>query len=748
MRNIVIFLHFLLSLQLFFSLDESSTNKAASGLLNSNRDVLSTVHYIEWITSRPIPDKQIWIFSKKLSIVSNSNDNPMERVNLPFVFPFFGENHNTVVINPNGALQFDSTNIPPCGPFFGGGKNDCGLENSYYGIIAGFLTDLNPPGSITGEIRLSSDNQSQILISYNNIPYFGKPLALNSFHILLHKNGHIGIELDNIQRPESLPLNIPWLVGVRPSKDSINIKLSNIQKQNQKSWNTSVYGLYPPKKSITSNISYNLCPVSINWCLRPAMISRDTSTSTSIIPPIIINITTLQFGCTDNNIFEFHCIYKQNNIEIANVIANISHLTSSSSSSTSSSSLYSSTVTTFSCHVPHKILTASAGSYKVTIRGYFNSTTATTTTSSSTYRGGGGGGIHYVDGQESQYIDILPMTTTTTTPLNLTVYDPSTHTPTSHSNCDSTTWINATSTLTCDTCAICNLNFTCFDHLNSKLNSNTYDCNGVCGGNNTCTPTVAPTSTPPLFVNMKIILANISYSSYLISKRRNSMTTEIVQVTNPNDFPLYLLVNISGSMAYDPYVNFSTDFKSILHPLSTGNITVDISMKRVFSGIIQQWNVKTINIYSSMSSSNMMNPYQSTDIDIDVVVSDCNLISTPSVCSSSPGCIYCAQYPNIRLLQEAVDDVDVDEGDSSFHRNKFIITGVARRLYNSLVPGAVGDVSYKLGGQCISDTDPTRCPLDLNLNRKGSGWIWLSGVIIACTFSLVLLVFAQTTFVA
>ena len=116
-------------------------------------------------------------------------DDDYTQVTLPFTFPFYGEDKNTVKISSNGYLSFGSDaweyyNQPISAP---DQPND---------FIAPFWDDLNP--SVEGSIYYYHDAaEDQFIVQYQEIPHYYDEGSY-TFEVILHSDGSIVYQYDEL----------------------------------------------------------------------------------------------------------------------------------------------------------------------------------------------------------------------------------------------------------------------------------------------------------------------------------------------------------------------------------------------------------------------------------------------------------------------------------------------------------------------------------------------------------------------
>ncbi|MGD8397050.1 MAG: FlgD immunoglobulin-like domain containing protein, partial [Candidatus Eiseniibacteriota bacterium] len=111
-------------------------------------------------------------------------------VNLPFNFPFYGQNESSVRISANGYLTFGPTG----GTYTNTGIPDGSSPNE---LIAGFWDDLNP--SLGGTIHSYHDaGTSSFIVQWTGIQHYGGS-APYTFQIVLRASGEILYQYQSMQ---------------------------------------------------------------------------------------------------------------------------------------------------------------------------------------------------------------------------------------------------------------------------------------------------------------------------------------------------------------------------------------------------------------------------------------------------------------------------------------------------------------------------------------------------------------------
>lgn len=236
-----------------------------------------------------------------LSDVMSSDDSPFSTVQLSTNFNFAGEDTSFVYVSPNGAIHLKKDQ--PCFPYSTFGTTGiCDFNTSYYGVIGGYLTDLDPFRSTNVNIT-AEYYTDRTKINYKNVEYYGSNLA-NTFSVSLHDDDHITLEYTSISKnaTANLPYKKGWISGLRPPRnssvyiDSTNTVISSAE------WHTSIAGFYPDSKSaVTTGKAFILCPVSLSWCLRNGTRSlSELQTSSSSATGASIQLVTAKLSCVDD----------------------------------------------------------------------------------------------------------------------------------------------------------------------------------------------------------------------------------------------------------------------------------------------------------------------------------------------------------------------------------------------------------------------------------------------------------------
>ena len=236
-----------------------------------------------------INDTSKYNATNDIHIIETADDTPLVEIQLPVLFPLFGEFVDHLFVSPNGFLQTSPVNLcfccfcPPCAA-------------NYFGVVAGILSDLNPFDNELAHVSVQRDNFNTTTIYYNQVNYFGYKDVSLDFGIRLYPDGAINLLYDNITHFDSLHSEFTkctWLsglIGPNMSLSDGSFKVTEEQKRVQESeWDAQNIGVYPSSRAgVQSGSHYCLCPISTAWGVVPAVLDNATE---------VLNITTLSMSC-------------------------------------------------------------------------------------------------------------------------------------------------------------------------------------------------------------------------------------------------------------------------------------------------------------------------------------------------------------------------------------------------------------------------------------------------------------------
>uniref|UniRef100_A0A7S3K3I0 RING-type domain-containing protein n=1 Tax=Aureoumbra lagunensis TaxID=44058 RepID=A0A7S3K3I0_9STRA len=244
---------------------------------------------------------------RRLGTVSIADDTPMASEELGFDFPYMGSIRRVGFINANGVIGFEPA--PACGSFFATLSSvahaRCDINTSWYDVIAGYLTDLNPAQS--GDIFARGDKRSYLGVRWENTSLFGAESDASklTMEIILYRDGRVDIRHEHVFDDSTIDeasfhVRSAIVVGLRaPTKYHFT---TDAQVARSKKWNTKVFGIYPGARP-SSGTRWLACPVPTIFftCRQDENFLRITSTQ--------------PFGCAaEAELFgHFFCAYLDQN---------------------------------------------------------------------------------------------------------------------------------------------------------------------------------------------------------------------------------------------------------------------------------------------------------------------------------------------------------------------------------------------------------------------------------------------------
>lgn len=694
-----------------------------------------SMQYFSFISTNLDEQPGATVNSTLLDIVSIADDNPFQQVQLPWAFPFFGLELQSVWVSPNGALLYSK--VPPAINSYVGD----GLD--YFGSMAPYLTDLFPGQNLGSKITTYSASD-HMTIAFKDVQVFNvsahehMPWGINlnnTFRAVLYSDGHVTFHYDSILAPTVLlRYNYSFVSGLI---DTFNSDLgfplcdyTTAQLALAKSdWSVAktgisgvsfLPGIYPPFADVVTGKQFTACPVSSTWAMAPASLDSNPASLASAI----ITLTPLQLSCTQD---------VQYSIFLDGYPSTPATCTPASVAG----------ITTLQCNAqPFRSLSLPTGSYSIKVQW------------TAIAPGASASGV----------LDLSVLS------LSLTSGGPTT-------GC----FLNSNST-GCDPCAISGGNFTClnlpcgevyrpascdggcagtslFDTTGACCPISTQDCTGTCGGN----AIIAFSSyiSNSLRMNSSYCCNNIDCfgvcngdgrldacqvcgglaTSYLDCPLQVAVNNGdplnrtdiypsaslakpnlIIPITIQNPLSTsYLHAKLTGSNldnSFAPVVVLQQS-QLFIGPSSTAIMNVNISFTKLISGTQANWEVKVLQLDLGTTNGTILG--SSRTIHIYPAFSNCSLVASRDTCMRLPTCIFCLRYPTIRLLSE------VEE---------------SRRLYVDIVPPSSGygiqildDTAY---GQCSNGQNTEDCTAAIlqlysAASPKFQFYAILLGVLLVCT---------------
>lgn len=208
-----------------------------------------------------------------LPLVSNADDAPFEQIDLPFSFPFFGEDIVRIYASPNGALHLDK--YAPCGQSFASG--DCDLED-YTGTVGLLVTDFDFSSSDLSNVTVFT-NDTEVHITYDTAFEYGEDPATTArvfdFSASLFADGSVVLRYSTVPTMDEV---YSWFAGIRPEvpyEDKFVIT-SEQRSYARTSWFTETLGVYPQRSDVDDGRETVFCPISTTWCLTPSVVYNES----------------------------------------------------------------------------------------------------------------------------------------------------------------------------------------------------------------------------------------------------------------------------------------------------------------------------------------------------------------------------------------------------------------------------------------------------------------------------------------
>ena len=226
-------------------------------------------------------------------IITNSDDSPIVEVQLPFVFPYFGDFIDRIYASPNGFVQTTAAAITS--PAY---TSPCLIV--YDGVIAGYLADLTTHTPLQNANVTVVQYNEVTSIQYRGLNVYGYTNASYpqlDFDINLYSDGSVSVDYIKITPLQDIDNSATqachWLTGLVATDYSISTLRGEVTSQQisiqTDVWATRGKGVYPAARADVKNQSrFVACPVSTSWCATPATIGPSSA---------YLNITTLSLGC-------------------------------------------------------------------------------------------------------------------------------------------------------------------------------------------------------------------------------------------------------------------------------------------------------------------------------------------------------------------------------------------------------------------------------------------------------------------
>lgn len=617
-------------------------------------------------------------YSKVITLqqVSLSDDSPYQPIDIPFVFNFFGRNIKTLYVNPNGALHISATQ--PCS------SCDCfgpcgGFNNTYKGLIAGFLTDLIPFKSKRANITFMTSND-KATVYFFHVPFFYSNYN-NSFSMSVYSDGRMQIQYVEVYPAIAgdLAVNpVGWLTGMRPPRRWFHTNYSASQmKTAWESWSVLYPGLYPQKSMVQSGMQFDACPISTFWCAQPN--SVDISTATA---PLVLR--ALSMSCA--GLIEFG-VYLTPSADLS---------TSSGQVSRCLQSLRNTNMLT--CNLKHSpSVQLKLGSAIVYVAWRVNGTLSAftplninpipitligvVTDSPSLLPSSSPSPVSSVPSpsRNSCSVNSVPPNCQSSVCslcsqdyrcLNLTCSTNSSEALYSYPTCNSTCASNLVYDSTFQRCCSrhqqdCN-GYCMGTSKIAKASNGAFvcctsqvDCKGVCGGPSktdacgTCggKDIEGTTCHTGVVIHTDSIGYNAMYVTVNAQPSSGFTGYGVINVTNTNSSTVAVTFSVTGSrQSNGPVVSIARWSKQtlLIAPYSSSLIHVNVSMWAIVNNKQYQWEVKKITV--TFTRPAVWGFSANYPIFVYPTMKNCTLLASRNTCVRLPGCMYCLSYPGIRLL--------------------------------------------------------------------------------------------------
>lgn len=634
--------------------------------------------------------------------VLSGDDFPFRRLPLPWQFNYFGVGLNNIYVSPNGALHASPlAPCPVCYCFWGGAK--CNYNNSYYGVIAGFNSDLYPGKYEHASNITASTGEGSVTVQFKNVPFYYSEIN-NTFGMALFNDSSMQLFWNSVDANSSPP-GEPLLVGFRNFFNNSLTVFTTSQSSTAYEFGYSVPGIYPSKGNVKSGYSFTACPISTVWCASPAVLDVDSL--------VAVSLTPLSISCLNSVTYALYVITStavpSNTVNLASdsstVVAcsKISEITLSCDISTLPSNyLVESNLTFgFAWRVTQPAYETTAEDYQqltlvdpIRIRLGGSQSNTCSVNENVAYCGSS---CTLCSGNYS----CLELPCDNSTNAVLYKY------PVCNNTCYGThnykdLYYDVDNDVCCNETQMDCLG-TCFGTRVSAPNTigsyscceaDELDCEGVCGGsviNDACGVCGGTDYTGQSCKNGISVQTNTPVPNSLNADvyAMNS-TIFAINVSNTNSSSITVTLVIGDDVtanSYAPAITFLTRSAEVPGYSST-IFYVNVSVSGLISGQLSNWMVKQINVESVRDGVDKLYIYR---IYVYPAVMDCDTIQTYQTCEILPACIFCDDYDYIRILRET------PSGNSR------------RRLFPNLLPDQLINGEDYISGGCHNGWNRTVC---------------------------------------
>jgi hypothetical protein len=635
-----------------------------SGAVYSSSEYPSVIYVSYTTTNKPYKYDS---GNGKFLAVSNSDDTPFSEVKLSSPFQYFGDDYDQIFVTPNGAIQLSK--VPPCGSVY------CGDFNvSYFGNIAGLLTDLNPTQYDNAKITIyQTENITEI--SYSSVPEFNNPdknftSFIYDFKIALMHDHSVVIQYIDVENDAPKSSYISGLISTQRHNKYATFTNSQLEV-GLTDWGTGIPGIYPLKSQVKDGNFFVACPLSESWGITPSSINLADSNYK-------FTLTTLSASCMN----DIKIAIKLGSIYVPCVL-----VPSQFSSPTKFTCDYASSLSSFS---EEPISAFVAVQYpddtsKYTVVSNIAPITITTSLTKSTdYTS-----CNMNSNSNTTYgcTDCnLCSGNRDITCMNLECYS-SADTGSSydylytHKSCNNSCNDNFAYDLHNECCAYDEMD--CFGEcggtaVNATSNhgdwaicceKNKVDCAGVCEGESHVDSCNVCGGSGGCDTYFDVVIANSTSDSEVYVKYDVASLTYIeetfITVYNTNNTSVFMYFELCSddivcqeSVPNITYPNGTFE----IHPFSNMTFTIQSNIWKMLSSEVTTWTVKTLHLNYIRPSQ--FSEYLDHEIRFLPVTYHCSTITSRSLCINLPGCIHCLDYGGLRVLKEINSNERISSNDN------------------------------------------------------------------------------------
>ena len=225
-------------------------------VIHSQVEIRYLVRTDPW--SVPLGWDSFWV-SVHVLPASEADDTPVDRVLLPFAFPFLSQYRSVGFVNPKGALGFAPA--PPCGAYFGSVSADralsCTTNSSWHGLIAAYVEDLDPGSQPAATVKgAACEDGGCWRARWLDVPVYGAGVDSGlTFSVTLWPSGLLEIAHEAVSEEDeaSTSSRRSALAGVRfeastetsDDAEGVFASASAAQAARQELFGTEAAGAYP-----------------------------------------------------------------------------------------------------------------------------------------------------------------------------------------------------------------------------------------------------------------------------------------------------------------------------------------------------------------------------------------------------------------------------------------------------------------------------------------------------------------------